>query len=123
MQRYACLANRPYNPARSVLRGRCFSLAYNSSPLTIHVREGGSMNVRFFSQVILTTAVAAAMTTSALGQAIGLNFTGGNNAGAPTPLLPSDVAGAAYQQANWNNADGISGTLTGLVNQAGVATS
>jgi hypothetical protein len=81
------------------------------------------MSKRFFSQVLLTTAAVAAMASTALGQAIGLNFTGGNNAGAPTALLPGDIAGAAYQQANWNNADGTSGTLTGLVNQAGVATS
>jgi LPXTG-motif cell wall-anchored protein len=81
------------------------------------------MRKRFFYQLVLTTALSVALTTSAFGQAIGLNFTGGNNAGAPTALLPTDVAGATYQQANWNNANGTSGTLTGLVNQAGVATS
>jgi hypothetical protein len=81
------------------------------------------MTKRFFSRAILTAALAAGLASSAFGQAIGLNFTGGNNAGAPTALLPGDVAGAAYQQANWNNANGASGTLSGLVNQAGVATS
>ena len=81
------------------------------------------MSKRFFSRAILTAALAAGLASSAFGQAIGLNFTGGNNAGAPTALLPGDVAGAAYQQANWNNANGASGTLSGLVNQAGVATS
>jgi hypothetical protein len=72
-------------------------------------------------------AVVAALAILAFGSVaqadeIGLNFAGGNNAGAPTALLPTDVAGVV-QQADWNNAAGTGGTLNGLLNQSGVATS
>jgi hypothetical protein len=70
-------------------------------------------------------AFVAVMACCAISQAqsIGINFTGGNNAGAPTAMLATDVAGAVYRQADWNNANGTGGTLNGLLNQAGVATS
>lgn len=76
-----------------------------------------------FCKVIVALAVVAALAfgSDARADLIGLNFTGGNNAGAPTAMLPGDVAGA-IQQANWNNANGTNGTLNGLVNGAGVAT-
>lgn len=74
-------------------------------------------------KTVLALVAALAFVSISQAQSIGINFTGGNNAGAPTPLLPTDLAGAVYQQANWNNANGTSGTVTGLVNQGGVATS
>lgn len=55
---------------------------------------------------------------------IGVNFVGGGGAsgGGPNTLAPADVAGQV-PQANWNNATGASGTLNGLLNGAGGATS
>src|SRR5262249_47920949 len=74
-------------------------------------------------KLIMMLAVGAAMAFGSAAQAdsIGINFTGGNNAGAPTSLLATDVAGVV-PQANWNNANGTGATLTALVNQNGVAT-
>ena len=79
----------------------------------------------FVRKTVMALALVAAMAfaSSSQAQSFGINFTGGNNASAPTPMLATDVAGAVYQQANWNNAAGTSGTVTGLLNQAGVATS
>jgi hypothetical protein len=76
-----------------------------------------------FPKVIMLLAVGAAMAFGSVARAdsIGINFTGGNNAGAPTPLLATDSAGFV-PQTNWNNANGTGGTLTGLNNQNGVAT-
>src|SRR5262245_46032017 len=76
-----------------------------------------------FSKVLMTMGLVAVMAFSSFARAdsIGLSFAGGNNAGAPTLMLPTDVAGA-LQQANWNNASGTNGTLNGLLNGAGVAT-
>jgi hypothetical protein len=82
------------------------------------------MNRSAFPNMIMAMAIGAAMVFGSLAQAdtIGINFAGGNNAGAPTPLNPGDVAGVV-QQGNWNNANGTGGTLTGLTNGVGVATS
>jgi hypothetical protein len=70
----------------------------------------------------MAVGTALAIGSFAHADSIGISFTGGNNAGAPTAMLPTDVAGA-LQQANWNNANGTSGTLSGLVNEGGIATS
>jgi autotransporter-associated beta strand protein len=47
------------------------------------------------------------------GRSIGINFEGGANGGAPTSLLPTDTAGVVAQ-ANWNNANGNTGTTTNV---------
>ncbi|HLJ93089.1 MAG TPA: PEP-CTERM sorting domain-containing protein [Gemmataceae bacterium] len=81
------------------------------------------MNSRAVWKGIMMMALGAVLAFGSVAQAdeIGINFTGGNNAGAPTSLLATDIAGVV-PQANWNNANGTGATLNGLLNQNGVAT-
>ena len=77
----------------------------------------------------LTAAVAALssglLASSAMGASIGLNFTGGGGGGGNDPaldqrdLLPTQAAGVV-PSINWNNSGGApTGTLAGLLSDAG----
>jgi hypothetical protein len=76
---------------------------------------------RMLRAAVATLAIGA-FGSVAEADEIGINFEGGNNAGAPTAMLPTDVAGVIHQP-DWNNAAGAGGTSNGLVNQSGVSTS
>ncbi|MGI8602050.1 MAG: PEP-CTERM sorting domain-containing protein [Verrucomicrobiales bacterium] len=79
--------------------------------------------------ILLTSLIAVATTAEAQvltdGRMIGLNFSGGAGSEAPDPDVDTVDAGevtGVVPQANWNNAQGASGALTGLVDSTGAAT-
>ena len=72
---------------------------------------------------MLGAAVAACGLSSAAGAAsIAVNFVGGGGPNSGSSLAPSDAAGLVVQD-EWNNAPGASGSLMGLLNDAGNSTS
>ena len=74
------------------------------------------MRQRSKSRAILSAAIiSCGLSAAAEAQSIGVNFTGGFNTANPKQTLaPTDIAGLV-PQGNFNNADGASGTLSGLV--------
>jgi hypothetical protein len=66
-------------------------------------------------------AAGAVAASPAAAQSIGIDFVGGGNGGAVTPMASSESAGVVAQT-NWNSLSGASGSASSLVASTGAAT-
>jgi hypothetical protein len=88
-------------------------LIYTTPPITA-ANAGDVYSVEIVG-CEMSPEVQAVLFTPSETKSIGLSFEGGGANGAPTPILPEDIAGV-HLQAYWNNVtNAASGTLTSLV--------
>ena len=79
---------------------------------------------RYRLAVAVGSVLAACSVADAQSRSIGVNFSGGAGSEAPDPNVDNVAAGqvtGVVPQANWNNAQGASGTVANLVNDTGAA--